>query len=110
MASDLSLFRAQSYVAGCFSLLSSSPLQGCAESPNTTQGRPLQSVAAASVSGALFPLLVIVVLPLTCTDGKLIAVGRLVRYVLSGQQVIWLNVGMVSVLKELSVFPGVELG
>lgn len=109
MASDLSLFRAQSYVAGCFSLLSSSPLQGCAESPNTTQGRPLQS-AAASVSGALFLLLVIVVLPLTYTDGKLIAVGRLVRYVLSGQQVIWLNVGMASLPKELLVFPGVELG
>lgn len=33
---DLRLFRAQRYVAGCFSLLSSSPLQGCVETPNTT--------------------------------------------------------------------------
>lgn len=34
---------------------------------------------------ALFPLLIVVELPLTCTDGKLIAAGRLVRYASSGQ-------------------------
>lgn len=58
---------------------------------------------------APFPLLIVVELPLTCTDGKLIAAGRLVRYASSGQQVIWLNMGMEHVPKELLVFPGVEL-
>ena len=49
----LQLFRAQRYVAGCFSLLSSSPLQGCVECPSTTQGRPLQSSVAARTSGSI---------------------------------------------------------
>lgn len=58
---------------------------------------------------ALFPLLLVVLLPSTYTGGKLLAIGRLVRYALSGQQVIWLNVGMEIVPKELLIFPGVEL-
>lgn len=58
---------------------------------------------------ALFPSLLVVGLPLTYRGGKMLAVGRQVRYALSGQQVVWLNVGMASVPEELLVFPGVEL-
>lgn len=42
-------------------------------------------------------LLLVVLLLLTYTDGKLIAVGRRAKYVLSGQQVICLKVGMAPV-------------
>lgn len=71
-AGDLRLLEAQRYVAGCFSLLSSSSLQRCVSSPNAMQGSPL---------------LFVVVLPLIYTDGQLLAVGRLLRYVLGRQQV-----------------------
>lgn len=100
ICSALRLFRAPRYIAGCFTLLRSSLLQGCVESSSTTQGRLLQSSVAESVSGSI---------PLAyCCCATMTLYSWEVDF--SRQQVIWLNVGKVSVLKELLVFPRTEMG